>query len=139
VDRLEQVPDRLGFLFGFDAATALARPDLRNELEAARPVVAALAEELRNGVPLLDREAFRACANRVKEKTGQRGKALFHPIRVILTAEAEGLELDVAVPAIERGAAVTGTATEAAASSGLRRIASARDRAAEFARLLASQ
>ena len=29
-------------------------------------------------------------------------KALFHPIRLALTGEAEGLELDLAVPAIDR-------------------------------------
>ena len=43
-------------------------------------------------------------ANRVKEKTGQKGKALFHPIRVALTGEGGGPELDLAVPAIDRGA-----------------------------------
>jgi hypothetical protein len=63
-------------------------------------------------------------ATRVREKTGQKGKALFHPIRLALTGEAEGLELDLAVPAIEKGAALQ--------ESGIRRIVSARQRAAEF-------
>ena len=40
----------------------------------------------------------------MKEKTGQKGKALFHPIRVALTGEGGGPELDLAVPAIDRGA-----------------------------------
>ena len=31
---------------------------------------------------LTSKEAFRAAANRVKERTGQKGKALFHPIRL---------------------------------------------------------
>ena len=47
-------------------------------------------------------ETFRAAANRVKDKTGQKGKALFHPIRLILTGASEGPELDLIVPAIER-------------------------------------
>ena len=47
--------------------------------------------------------------------TGQKGKALFHPIRLVLTGEPEGLELDVAVPAIEHGALL------AAGGLGLRR------------------
>ena len=68
----------------------------------ARDVIAALAEAIDG--PLVDREAFRAMANRVKERTGQKGKALFHPIRVALTGESGGPELDLAVPAIERGA-----------------------------------
>jgi hypothetical protein len=65
----------------------------------------------------------------VREKTGQKGKALFHPIRLALTGEAEGLELDLAVPAIERGAALE--------NSGIVRIISARNRAIQFARALA--
>ena len=68
----------------------------------AREVIAALAEAIDG--PLLDRDAFRAMATRVKEKTGQKGKALFHPIRVALTGEGGGPELDLAVPAIDRGA-----------------------------------
>ena len=38
-----------------------------------------------------------------------KGKALFHPIRVALTGEGGGPELDLAVPAIERGAALPAT------------------------------
>ena len=44
---------------------------------------------------MLDRETFRAAVSRVKERTGQKGKALFHPIRLALTGEPEGLELDL--------------------------------------------
>jgi hypothetical protein len=49
-------------------------------------------------------------ASRVRERTGQKGKALFHPIRIALTGEGGGPELDVAVPAIERGAALDSSA-----------------------------
>ena len=47
-------------------------------------------------------------ANQVKARTGQKGKALFHPIRMALTGRAEGPELDLAVPAIDRGADAAG-------------------------------
>ena len=73
-----------------------------------------------------DRDAFRAMANRVKEKTGQKGKTLFHPIRVALTGEGGGPELDLAVPAIDRGAQLS-------SEVGLARILSARERAKAFA------
>jgi glutamyl-tRNA synthetase len=124
VDRLEQVPGRLAFLFDYSAPRALSQPDLRAEAEAARPVVDALADELVNGMPPLDREAFRALANRVKQRTGQKGKSLFHPIRLVLTGESEGLELDLAVPAIERGSRLD--------RSGIRPISNAAARAAAF-------
>ena len=129
VDRLEQVPKRLAFLFDYSAERALEAPQIRDEANGARAVIDALAAELATSGPLVDREAFRAAATRVREKTGQKGKALFHPIRLALTGEAEGLELDLAVPAIERGAALDG-------SSGIRRISSARERAAAFASAL---
>jgi nondiscriminating glutamyl-tRNA synthetase len=129
VDRLDQIPGRLAFLFDYSAERALENPQMREEAMGARAVIDALVVELAAGGPLLDRDAFRAAATRVREKTGQKGKALFHPIRLALTGEAEGLELDLAVPAIERGAALDG-------SSAIRKIPPARERAAAFASAL---
>src|SRR5687768_11892331 len=128
VDRLEQIPARLAFLFDYSAARALAQQGIVQEAKEATPVIEALARELENSEPLLDRETFRALARRVQHASGAKGKALFHPVRLALTGEADGIELDIAVPAIERGALLEG--------SGIRRIASARARAAEFARAL---
>jgi nondiscriminating glutamyl-tRNA synthetase len=121
VDRLEQVPARLGFLFDYSTARALEDPAVRAEATAARAVIEALATELASSGPLIDRDRFRAMASRVRERTTAKGKALFHPIRLALTGETEGLELDLAVPAIERGATV------------IERVRGARERAAEFA------
>jgi nondiscriminating glutamyl-tRNA synthetase len=127
VDRLEEIPDRLSFLFEFNPAVALARRDVDEILRepAAREVIAALPQAIDR--PLVDRETFRAMANRVKERTGHKGKALFHPIRVALTGEGGGPELDLAVPAIERGAALPPDA-------GVVRVMGCRDRAIAFAR-----
>jgi len=124
VDRLEQIPARLNFLFEYSAEKALAEPAARAEAASARAVLNALASELDNSSALDTKEAFREMAARVRSSTGQKGKALFHPIRLALTGEAEGMELDLAVPAIERGAALAG--------SGLRPIARAAERARLF-------
>ncbi len=124
VDRLEQVPARLAFLFDYSASRALGSEAIRAEALAARPVIEALATELAGAPAPGDKDGFRALAARVRERTGQKGKALFHPIRLALTGEAEGLELDVAVPMIEQGSRV------------MPRIPGAASRAAEFARLL---
>ena len=97
------VPVRLRRADG--AGDGAARGDERRA--GARAWSRALAEELA-AAPRLDRERFRAVANRVKARTGQKGKALFHPIRVALTGRAEGPELDLAVPAIDRGAELPG-------------------------------
>jgi len=91
-------------------------------------VIAAFAEELAACGPLTDRDTFRGAAQRVRNRTGAKGKALFHPIRLAVTGEPEGVELDLAVPLIERGAALT-RQTE---GSGIRRIATAAERAAAF-------
>jgi len=130
VDRLNQVPARLALLFDFSADRALEDAHIREELSTAgaRAVVTALAGTLANA-PRLDRERFRAAADQVKAATGQKGKALFHPIRIALTGRAEGPELDLAVPAIDRGA-------ELPRDSGVPPIVGCRERAIAFARCL---
>ena len=130
VDRLNQVPARLAFLFDYDADKVLNDPHLVDEMRsgAARAVVTALADVLESS-PRLDREGFRAAANKVKARCEQKGRALFHPIRVVLTGRAEGPELDLAVPAIDRGA-------ELPASSGIPAIMGNRERAVAFIRTL---
>jgi glutamyl/glutaminyl-tRNA synthetase len=127
VDRLEQVPVRLAFLFAYSPEKALEAPEVRAEVRAggAREVIRALADILALA-PRLDRERFRAVAAEVKSRTGQKSRALFHPIRLALTGLAEGPELDLAVPAIDRGA-------ELQPGSGLPLISGCRERAAEFA------
>jgi glutamyl-tRNA synthetase/nondiscriminating glutamyl-tRNA synthetase len=131
VDRLDQVPSRLAFLFDYSAARAAADPAIRGEMQsdASRAVVRAFAEELA-AAPRLDRDRFRVAANAVRAKTGQKGKALFHPIRVALTGRAEGPELDLAVPAIDRGA-------ELPPDTGLPPVIGCRERARQFLDALA--
>jgi glutamyl/glutaminyl-tRNA synthetase len=117
------------FLFEFDAAGALTSPEVAEVLHepGACDVIAALADELRTA-GRLDRESFRAAANRVRQRTGRKGRSLFHPIRVALTGQAGGPELDLAVPAIDRGA-------ELPPSTGVATIVGCRERADAFARV----
>jgi glutamyl-tRNA synthetase len=118
VDRLPQLGDRIESVFRWRAP---AVPD-----EDEQKVAAVLAEVLLDAPRLLDRDTFRAAATRVKERTGLKGKALFHPIRTILTGAQEGPELDVIVPAIDRAVDVPGLAFAIAC----------KDRAAAVAALL---
>jgi nondiscriminating glutamyl-tRNA synthetase len=127
VDRLDQIPGRCRLVFTYDAAGALADDSVRGEMaqHPARAVVTALAADLAHGGRLLDREAFRAAATRVRERTGQKGRGLFHPIRLALTGKADGPELDLLVPAIDRGADLS-----------IAGIVGCRERAAQFVDLL---
>lgn len=118
VDRLPQLAERIESVFKWRAP---ALPD--NEERAVAPV---LAEVLLDSGPLVDRETFRAAANRVKDRTGLKGKALFHPIRTILTGAQEGPELDFIIPAIERAIDLPGLA----------QVISCKERAAAVANLL---
>jgi glutamyl-tRNA synthetase/nondiscriminating glutamyl-tRNA synthetase len=130
VDRLDQVPARLAFLFDYDAGAALRDEPMRGEMraEAAQAVVRALAEALANA-PRLDREGFRAVASAMKARTGQKGKALLHPIRIALTGRPEGPELDLAIPAIDAGA-------DLPADAGIPKILGCRERASAFVQAL---
>jgi glutamyl-tRNA synthetase/nondiscriminating glutamyl-tRNA synthetase len=132
VDRLEQIPQRLSFLFDYDAARALELPAVQEEMrsEGAGKVCEALASVL-EAAPRLDRDRFRAAANEVRALTGQKGRMLFHPIRIALTGRSEGPELDLAVPAIDRGA-------ELGPGPGLPTIVGCRERAAAFREALRS-
>lgn len=130
VDRLDQVPARLAVVFTYSPQAALSDAAVRAEMatEGPRAVVRALAEELETA-PRLNRERFRDVASRVKSRTGQKGRALLHPIRIALTGRAEGPELDLTVPAIDRGA-------ELSQDSGIPKILGCRERAAAFVRAL---
>jgi glutamyl-tRNA synthetase/nondiscriminating glutamyl-tRNA synthetase len=134
VDRLDEIPHRLRFLFRFEPGAAVAHPEVREIVgrEGARRVIACLVRELSVAPRLIDRERFRAVVAAVKRETGQKGKDLFHPIRVALTGEAAGPELDLAVPAIDRAA-------DLPASCGLARVVGCRERAEAFVGALGGQ
>jgi glutamyl-tRNA synthetase/nondiscriminating glutamyl-tRNA synthetase len=133
VDRLEQVPARLRFLFHFDPAASLQDSEVQMVVgeDGALEVIESLSTVLASVPPLTDRESFRAAVQEVKRLTGRKARALFHPIRVALTGQAGGPELDQAVPAIDRGAALP-------EGSGLSKIISCRERARRFSEALRS-
>ena len=90
VDRLDEIPARLRVPVrlrrrGGAGRSGRAREVLRTTgaREVDRGAGRASCRRRRG----CDREAFRAVAARVKQRTGQKGKALFHPIRVALTGD----------------------------------------------------
>src|SRR4029078_13734498 len=98
------------------------------KVEAPAGVLSPLARR-RAAARRLDRDRFRAIANQVKAETGQKARALFHPIRIVITGRAAGAELDLAVPASDAGA-------ELPPSAGVPPIAGCRERAQAFAEAL---
>lgn len=127
VDQLDEIPARVAFLFEWqlDEVASLLQAE-----PGGVDVIRALADVLAGSRPL-DRDAFRAAAARVREMTGYKGRALFHPIRLAMTGADSGPELDLAVPAIDRGATLS-------SASGVLPVRSCADRVSGIARRVGS-
>lgn len=104
VDRLEQLPERASLIFNYDARAAVTGEETRHVAEdvAAREVLKAFIPKVlaENALPYA---RFREIAKAVQKETGKKGKDLFHPIRVALTGEASGPELEKLIPIFEEG------------------------------------
>jgi len=104
VDKLEDLPAQFQTAFSFDPQAGLASPEVQEIVSqpGAREVIVAFADYLGER-DFVDFETYRDAVNAVKAKTGQKGKNLFHPIRVAVTAKASGPELERLIPLLERG------------------------------------
>jgi len=102
VDLLSEAPEAAGILFHFDPASLeeAGREALREP--RAREVVEAFLREA-EGRDLAAPGAYGEAVRAVKEALKVKGKALFHPIRVALTAAESGPDLERLVPLLERG------------------------------------
>jgi len=105
VDKLEQLPERAGLIFRYDAATAIHSADNAEVLAAPKTgdVLAAFAQQVEADSSSMTPERFKAIMNEVKVKTGVKGKDLFHPVRVALTGSHSGPEFDKLIPILEEG------------------------------------
>lgn len=106
VDRLEQLPHRAQLIFRYDPEHALVHDENPQVLAAAtsETVVESFARAVcSNGADELTPERFKAIMNQVKEKSGAKGKDLFHPVRIILTGSHSGPDFDKLIPILEEG------------------------------------
>lgn len=104
VDRLDQLPDRAGVFFRFDAAEAILSPE--NAEVFASPAVTKVIEAFAwraSAEAGWTVESFNAIMNQIKMETGTKGKDLFHPVRVVLIGSHSGPAFDKLIPLIETG------------------------------------
>jgi len=104
IDHLSQIPERAAAITEFDAAEALARPDVKQVMheDGALAVISQFLEQISTpGCDII--QDWKAVISAVKIKTGFKGKQLFHPIRVALTGNVSGPELDKLLPIFEQG------------------------------------
>jgi glutamyl-tRNA synthetase/nondiscriminating glutamyl-tRNA synthetase len=102
ISALEQLPEAVHIIFEYDARKAgrelepSVTASARAVLSAFIPKVLAQSE--------LSYERFRAVTKEVQKETGKKGRDLFHPIRIALTAAVSGPELEKLIPIFEAGA-----------------------------------
>lgn len=84
-ERLQFLPEPEESALGEEEKAALSTPEAKQVLQAAAEILPFLASK---GEALFDE-----LAGRLKEKTNQKGKALFMPIRIAVTGHAHGPEL----------------------------------------------
>jgi nondiscriminating glutamyl-tRNA synthetase len=101
---LAELPEAARLIFEFDAERARATPEFQEPVAnpAAREVLNAFIPRIlaENN---LTYESFREITKAVQKETGKKGKDLFHPIRVALTGETSGPELEKLIPIFEEG------------------------------------
>lgn len=102
VDTFSEIVESFSMLFdfSFEALGEDEREYLRTD--CSDKVIRAFAEKL-FAVEDFSYEAFAAMTQEIKAETGCKGKDLFHPLRVALTARASGLDLDRFIPLVESG------------------------------------
>jgi glutamyl/glutaminyl-tRNA synthetase len=81
--------------------SSLADPEVRDpEQLRCREVIRTFASLVPRSSPM-DAETYKQVAQETGRKTGTKGRDLYHPIRLALTARASGPELVKLVPLIE--------------------------------------
>ncbi len=108
VDRLDQLPAKLAFVFGFDPEVSRLVDENSAVLSAdsSRTVLAEFADRVRAHAGPVRPDDFKRWMNEVKAATGAKGAELFHPVRIALTGAPSGPEFDKLLPLIEDGAAL---------------------------------
>jgi len=103
VDRFVDLPPHFQPIFEFSPEGMPSETKALLASACSIKVIRCFAEKL-SGVEVFDYETFAAIAQEIKEETGCKGKDLYHPLRVALTAQESGLELDRLIPLVESGA-----------------------------------
>ncbi|HAR36741.1 MAG TPA: glutamate--tRNA ligase [Acidobacteria bacterium] len=102
VDKFSDLPQKFSLLFEFDPGKMDEEARAIIQAESARKVLAAFLQKTA-GLKEFNYEIFAGLTGEIKKATGIKGKELFHPLRVALTARASGLELDKFIPLVEEG------------------------------------
>jgi nondiscriminating glutamyl-tRNA synthetase len=103
MDKFGELPPKFALFFDFSPAEMDEETKVLLQEEQAKDVVRLFGEKIAL-VREFDYAHFSAITVEIRKETGAKGKNLYHPLRVALTAKASGLELDKFIPLVEAGA-----------------------------------
>lgn len=106
VDRFSELPEKFSLFFDFSLSEMDEEAQAILNTPGAKAVIRLFAEKMALHKEL-DYARFAGIAEEIKKETGFKGKHLYHPLRVALTARASGLELDKFIPLVEEGSKLT--------------------------------
>lgn len=102
VDTLSDLPAEFAIFFEFSPEKMDSESKEIFNSECGRRVLDSLYKKM-NQVDRFDYSILTEMAGEIKNETGCKGRDLFHPIRVALTARHSGLDLDKYIPLVEAG------------------------------------
>ncbi|MGC8891282.1 MAG: glutamate--tRNA ligase [Candidatus Saccharicenans sp.] len=102
VDKFSELPQKFTLIFDFGPEKLDQEAREIISTEKARKVLSVFIQKTLN-LEEFNYEIFAQITGEIKKETGIKGKDLYHPIRVALTARASGLELDKFIPLVEEG------------------------------------
>ena len=102
VDKVEDVVRESGIIFQYDASEFVKLQHQNFLPQEGIEVIEEFHRQLEDCGDI-DVEIYREIVAGVKRATGQKGRGLFHPIRLALTAQNSGPELDKLISIFENG------------------------------------
>jgi glutamyl-tRNA synthetase len=103
VDKFSELPQKFSLIFDFEPRKLDEEARQIISSSSARKVLTAFIQKT-SGLREFDYDIFARVTGEIKKETGIKGKELYHPLRVVLTARSSGLELDKLIPLVEEGA-----------------------------------
>jgi len=102
MDRFAELPALFRPLFDFSPEAMDEESKKEISSDTVRTVIRAFAAKIRPAEEFSYAE-FARIAEEIKKETGLKGKNLYHPLRLALTARPSGLDLDKFIPIVEEG------------------------------------
>jgi glutamyl-tRNA synthetase len=103
VDTLADFPSQAAMLFEYSPREMSEETRKELEGECASEVIERFEQKIK-GIERFDYDQFVVFTQKIKQETGCKGKDLYHPLRIALTTQSSGLDLDKFIPLVEEGA-----------------------------------